>query len=91
MATFQLTYTFRCGKCDSANDDKLFLAAESRPELERILQQAHLGCKFCGSPSAIGSQVTMAVDEAVPPLPDCRWHGIERITDSDSVPIDDFE
>ena len=64
MATFQLSYTFRCGKCDSANNDELLVAAVDRTELERIMRQAHLGCKFCGSPSAIGSQITMAVDEA---------------------------
>jgi len=84
MATFQLTYTFHCRTCDSANKDELFVAAVDRTELERIMRQAHLGCKFCGAPSAIKSQVKMAVAEASAPLPDYRWHGVAPITDSES-------
>jgi len=53
VATFLLTYTFRCGTCDSANHDKLLLAADSRSQLERTMRQVHLGCKFCGSPAAV--------------------------------------
>ena len=47
MAAFLLTYAFRCGEGNSANTGKLLLAADNRTELERIICQTYLGCKFC--------------------------------------------
>ncbi len=88
MATFLLSYAFRCGTCNSTNDDRLVLAADSRSELEATMRRTHLGCKFCGSATAVNKQMKMLLDEAAPAVVK-GWRGITRITDS--VPTDDFE
>ena len=63
MATFLLTYAFRCGTCDTANNDKLVLAADSRRKLAGTMRRAHLGCRFCGSPTAVHGGAEVSIDE----------------------------
>jgi len=89
VATFLLTYEFRCGKCDSNNNDQFLLAADSRSELERTIRQVHLGCKFCGSATAVNKQMKMLLDEATAPAVVKGRRGITEIRDAD--PSDDFE
>ena len=90
MATFVLTYAFRCGTCNATNDDKLVLASNSRKELARTMRRTHLGCKFCGSPTADRDSVMMSFDVTAL-LAGCSptRRGITEIRDSD--PSDDFE
>ncbi len=66
MATFLLTYAFRCGTCNSTNDDRLVLVGDSRSGLEATMRRIHLGCKFCGSPTAVSNRMKMSLDEATP-------------------------
>ena len=63
MATFLLTYAFRCGTCDTANNDKLVLAADSRRKLAGTVRRVHLGCRFCGSPTAVRGGAEVSIDK----------------------------
>jgi len=63
MATFLLTYAFRCGTCNTANNDKLVLAADSRRKLAGTMRRTHLGCRFCGSPTAVHGGAKVSICE----------------------------
>ena len=63
MATFLLTYAFRCGTCDTAINEILVLAADSRRKLAGTVRRVHLGCRFCGSPTAVHGAAKMSIYE----------------------------